>query len=592
MPKKISLREFKTLIPYLKQYRKRYILGFLCLVIVDVAQMVIPQFMRRAIDLISLGDFEWKEVIIIAISMIGIMAVIALGRFLWRYFIHGSSRRIEAQMRERLFSHLITLSYDFYQKNKIGDLMARSTNDLNSVRESIGMGLVALIDGIVLTISILIIIFLQDARTALLAIIPLPLITFIILFFGSAIGKRFLKYLEAYSKMSEVVQETFSGIRVVKSFVKEWYFIKKFSDTNDDYRNANMELVKLYGVFYPFISLLSGLTSIIVLMVGGIRVIEGQISPGDMVALFRYLQMLIWPLMGAGYVVHIIQQGAASLKRINEVLHTNPAIASPENPLPPQKTEDVIAIRNLNFSYPEGQHILENINLTIKQGEWIGILGRTGSGKSTLVKTFMRIVDPPENSVFVKGLEIKSWNLEALRKCFGVTPQDSYLFSDTIKNNIAYGLKEMENINEDSLIRAVNVSALDNDLKNFSNGLDTVIGERGLTLSGGQKQRTAIARSIISDPEILILDDSLSAVDAETEKRILTSLLEERKCKTTIIISHRISTLRNADKIIVLDKGKISEYGEPKTLIKQGGFYAQMSDLQEAVVLEKGKDNG
>ncbi|MDR2536387.1 MAG: ABC transporter ATP-binding protein/permease [Treponema sp.] len=582
---KISLREFKTLLPYLARYRSRYIWGLICLVAVDLAQLLIPQFMGQAVDLIGSGGFHVRDLLVIAGSMIGVMGAISLGRFLWRFCIHGASRRIETEMREKLFDHLLTLSYDFYQSHKIGDLMARFTNDLSAVRESIGMGLVALIDGTVMAISILVIIFLQDAGTAGLAIIPLPLITLIILFFGSAVGKRFLKAQETYSAMSDTVQETFAGIRVVKSFVKEWWFIKKFADTNDDYRDANMELVKLFGIFFPFISLLSGLTSLIVLLIGGIRVVEGFISPGDMVALFRYLQMLIWPLMGAGFVVNMIQRGAVSLGRVNEIMRTQPAIASPEKPkLPLKTTETAIEIRSLSFAYAgDPEHpALEDINLTIKQGALVGILGRTGSGKSTLIKTFTRMIDPPGETVFVKGIAVGDWDLQELRKCFGVTPQDSYLFSDSIKNNIAYGLQEDRALEKELLLaNAGSLSSIDRDLEAFTQGWDTIIGERGLTLSGGQKQRAAISRAVIGEPEILVLDDALSAVDAETEKRILTGLLKERRGKTTVIISHRVSTLKNADLVVVLDKGRIAEYGSPQDLIAQGGFYARMAALQQ-----------
>lgn len=578
---KISLREFKTLLPYLVQYRTRYIGGFLCLITVDIAQMVIPQFMRRAVDLISSGNFQWVQVLVPAGSMVGVMAVISLGRFLWRYFIHGASRRIEAEMREKLFEHLLTLSYDFYQKNKIGDLMARATNDLNAVRESIGMGMVALVDGTVMATSILVIIFLQDARTAALAVTPLPFVTLIILFFGSAVGKRFRKAHETYSAMSDTVQETFAGIRVVKSFVKEWWFIKKFADTNDDYRDANMALVKLYGVFFPFIALLSGLTSLIVLLIGGIRVVEGFIGPGDLVALFRYFQMLIWPLMGAGFVVNMIQRGAASLGRVNEVMKTRPSITSPEHPKTPILADTVIEFRHLSFAYPGGTTVLEDIGLTITRGELVGILGRTGSGKSTLIKTLTRMIDPPPGTVLVKGVAVGDWDIEALRSCFGVTPQDSYLFSDAIKNNIFYGLRRAGPPDEALLTKAANLSAIDRDLDAFAQGWDTVIGERGLTLSGGQKQRVAISRAVIGEPEILILDDALSAVDAETEKRILTGLLKERQGKTTIIISHRVSTLKNADQVVVLDEGRITEHGTPQDLIARGGFYARMAALQQ-----------
>ncbi|MDR0376246.1 MAG: ABC transporter ATP-binding protein/permease [Spirochaetaceae bacterium] len=604
--RKTSPLVFKTLLPYLYRYRFQYLGGFLCLLIIDAAQMSIPQLMRRAIDLISQGDFQWAQVGLLALAMTGIMALISLGRFLWRYFIHGSSRRIEAEMRNRLFEHLLTLSYDFYQENKIGDLMARATNDLAQIRMAIGWGLVALVDGTVMVTAILIIIFVQDAHTALFAVLPLPPITALILLFGRVIGKRFRRANEAYSAMSDTVQETFAGIRVVKSFVKEWWFIKKFADTNDDYQAANMELVKLYGVFFPFISFLSGLTSVILILAGGIRVIEGLMSPGDLVALFSYFQMLIWPLMGAGFMVNMIQRGAASLERINEVMKRTPSIASPASPVRPQPSVPVplVEIRNLSFSYPGGREVLDDVSLTIPAGAVVGILGRTGSGKSTVIKTLTRMVDPPPGTVLIKGVSVGDWDLGELRALFGVTPQDSYLFSNSIKHNIRYGIaspgegaagnrtpspQPADDLKEEELLfQAAGISAIDQDLGSFAAGWDTLIGERGLTLSGGQKQRVAISRAVIGSPEILILDDSLSAVDAETEKRILTSLLAERRGKTTIIISHRVSTLRNADVVVVLDKGRISESGSPQELAARGGFYAKMAALQQLEQAEGG----
>ncbi|MDR3170182.1 MAG: ABC transporter ATP-binding protein/permease [Treponema sp.] len=588
--KKRTIGVFKTLLPYLARYRWHYIGGFLCLVIVDAAQMIIPQFMRQAVDMISVGSFKWSSILALCGGMVGVMAIIALGRFLWRYFIHGASRRIETEMRQEIFDHLLTLSFDFYQQNKIGDLMARATNDLNAVRMSIGMGLVALVDGTIMATSILILIFLEDARTAVFAVLPLPLITVLILLFGNVVGKRFQKAQETYSAMSDTVQETFAGIRVVKSFVKEWWFIKKFADTNDDYRAANMALVQLYGIFFPFISFLSGLTSLILLLVGGIRVVEGFMSPGDLVALFRYLQMLIWPLMGAGFMVNMVQRGAVSLERVNEVLEMQSAIASPAEPKRAQGSPStILEIRHLEFAYPGGEgekKVLEDINLVIPRGTTLGILGRTGSGKSTFIKTLTRMVDPPAGTVFVEGIDVREWDLGELRGLFGVTPQDSYLFSDSIKNNISYGL---DNSGEQLLKKAAALSAIDRDLEAFSQGWDTLIGERGLTLSGGQKQRVAISRALIGNTPILILDDALSAVDAETEKRVLTGLLEERRGKTTIIVSHRVSTLRSADLVLVLYKGRISEYGSPQELAAQGGFYARMAALQQLV---QGEGNG
>ncbi|GHV76625.1 multidrug ABC transporter ATP-binding protein [Spirochaetia bacterium] len=577
-----ALKEYKTILPYLVRYRRQYILGFLCLLLVDGAQVLIPQFVRQAVDLISLGSINSSNgalyrIFLLCLGMAGAMLLVGAGRFLWRYFIHGSSRRIEKELRGRLFDHLLVLSYDFYQENKIGDLMARSTNDVGAVRNAIGMGLVALVDGTVLAAAILVIIFIQDASTAAFAVIPLLPITVLILLFGHKVGKQFQKAQETYSAMSDAVQETFSGIRVVKSFVKEWWFIKKFADTNDDYRDANMVLVKTFGVFFPLITFLSGLTSLILLLVGGRRVVEGLMSPGELVALFSYFQMLIWPLMGAGFMVNLIQRGAVSLGRVNTVLNTTPSIVSPAQAVhpPPGEPENEIEIRNLSFAYGDKQ-VLENISVNIPRGAWVGILGRTGSGKSTLLKTLTRMVDPPPGAVFVRGVDVRDWDLETLRSLFAVTPQDSYLFSDSIRNNIAYGL---ETPDESGIKEGAERAALDRDLAAFKEGWDTTIGERGLTLSGGQKQRTAIARAFVMDTECLILDDSLSAVDAETEKRILRGLLEEQK-RTAVIVSHRVSTLAYTDLVVVLDQGRIAECGAPRELLDKGGFYARMAELQ------------
>jgi ATP-binding cassette subfamily B protein len=379
--------------------------------------------------------------------------------------------------------------------------------------------------------------------------------------------------------MSDVVQETFAGIRVVKSFVKEWWFIKKFADTNDDYQTANMSLVKIFGFMFPLVSFLSGLTTLILLLVGGGRVIEGNMSPGELTALLSYLQMLIWPMLGAGFMVNMIQRGAVSMTRVNDILTTLPSILSPDVPQKAAtQTENVIKLKNLCFSYDGENPVLENINLEIASGSMVGILGRTGSGKSTLLKTLVRLIDPPDGTVIVKGIDVKLWDLKTLRSYFGMTPQDTYLFSGSVKNNIGYGI---DGSSLEILEKAAHLSAIDKDLKTFNQGWETLIGERGLTLSGGQKQRVAISRALARAPDILILDDALSAVDAETESKILSRLLKERKCNTTILVSHRVSTLRHADLIVVLEKGRVAECGTPAELLTNGGFYAQMARFQK-----------
>ncbi|MDR2952216.1 MAG: ABC transporter ATP-binding protein/permease [Treponema sp.] len=601
----ISLKAYKSLFSYLGRYKGRYIWGIACLITVDAAQIIIPQFVRRAVDLISSGVFEWRQIIFLSLGMAGVMTLVSIGRFLWRYFISGSSMRIEAELRANLFLHLQKMSWDFYQKYKIGDIMARSINDLNAVRMAIGMGLVAFFDFAFMATSILAIIFIQDARSAMFAVLPLPLVTALILLFGSMIGGKFQAVQEAYSKMSDIAQETFSGVRVVKSFVKEWWFNKKFADSNDEYRKANMELVRLFGFFFPFVSFLSGLTILIMLLAGGRKVIMGQMTPGSLVAMFSYLTMLIWPLMGAGFTVNMIQRGAASLSRVNEILDSAPSIQEKENPsvAEPDDMVPALELSNLKFSYfvasgledkgmeaarqqnsnnhqnPSQERkkklALDRISLRVKRGEWLGIMGMTGSGKTTLVKTFTRMLDPPEGTVFVFGLDIREWPLESLRKLFAVSPQDSYLFSDTINNNVCYGGENLQ-----SADHAVSAASLDRDISGFQQGKETLVGERGMTLSGGQKQRVAIARAVIMDSEFLILDDSFSAVDNETEQRILEALRKERKGRTTIFISHRVSTLRYADKVLVLENGKMSEYGSPAELASGSGFYSRMAAFQ------------
>jgi ATP-binding cassette subfamily B protein len=601
----IILNEFKTLKPFFYKYRFRYIAGFVCLFTVDAAQLLIPQFTKNAINLIAQDSFVWTDVLKFCLAMIAAMAVISFGRFLWRLFIHGSSRRIEAELRQKLFDHLLTLSWDFYQKNKIGDLITRSTSDLGAVRMAIGWGLVAGLDGSVMALSIIVIIFAQNAGTALFAVLPLPFITILIIFFGRAAGKRFKRAQETNSALSETVQETFAGIRVVKSFVKEAWFIKRFAENNDDYREANMAVVKLQGFFMPLISFLAGFTSLIVIFAGGRRVVLGLMTPGDLVALFSYMNMLIWPMLGAGFTVNLVQRGAVSLKRINEVLNTPPSISPPagsllasgrekgvlyvRTPLPavpagsslaPQRgtKTPVIEIKNLSFGYGGDKNVLRNISLAVEEGVSLGILGRTGAGKSTLAKLLPRMLDPPRGTVFVEGRDVRDWDTGALRAMFGVSPQDSFVFSDSIKNNIVYGLDGAD----EALVKTVcDTAALDRDLDIFADNIETLIGERGLTLSGGQKQRLAIARAVIMSPRILILDDSLSAVDAETEKRIVKNLSRARKNKTTIIISHRVSAFANVDYAAVLDGGALTEYGPPATLVNAGGYYAKTAVLQQ-----------
>ena len=576
------LKEFKTLIPMIRKYKFFYIAGLLCLILVDAGELYIPRLMKHIIDYISTDGFSMvflkKSVGLILLISCGV----AFARFGWRFFIHGSSRRIESDLRSKLFSHLLTLSSSYFKKTKTGDLMARATNDMRAIRRATGMAVVAFTDAVFLTIAILIIIFTEYPRLAGITIIPLPIITILILFVGKLIRRYFKAVQEGFSKLTENIQETLSGIRVIKSFAREEYFEDKFFKANESYKNSNMRLVRLWGFFFPVINFISGISIMLLFTFGGIAVIEKSISPGDFVALISYLAMLTWPVMGMGFTVNMLQRGAASLTRINEILNQEAEIVSP---ILPQRIGSSfnISIKNLSFAYPEKnakqQDILNSINMDIPEGTTIGILGKTGSGKTTLIRLLPRLIDPPPGTVFIGGNDIRNFELSELRSSIGFVPQDTFLFSTTIKDNIIFGKPSAE---DSETMEMAELSTISNDFKDFPHGWSTEVGERGLTLSGGQKQRISISRAIILDPPILILDDAFSSVDTSTEEKILTQFLKIRRHKTNILVSHRVSTLHHADIIIVIDKGKIIQKGTHKELYKTEGLYREIAILQEA----------
>ena len=603
------LREFKTLIPYAKRYLPFYIPGFVFLIVTDTGQLFIPQIIKRAINDLSGGSAALQAILRLVIVMVAIAFAVAVGRFGWRYFIQGSSRRIEKELRDRYFSHLIELSPAFFARYQAGDLMARATNDMNAIRMATGMATVSFVDGLFMTLAILIILFAQFPLLALYTILPLPILTVLMLMVGNLLGDRFRRVQEGFARLSGHVQEALSGIRVIQSFTQEEHSVRAFSRINDDYRDRNMALVKLFGFVWPIMTFLSGLTTLLLLWLGGPSVIGGSMSTGDFVAFMSYLGMLAWPMMGAGYTINLLQRGGASLKRVNAVLSEKPEIVGP--PAGAKSLGDgTIAIRGLSFAYPApapradsfgssfggdgssaapasegaggsderaGRRVLEGITLEIPQGTTLGILGRTGSGKSTLIRLIPRLLDPPRGTVLIGGCDVHDFDLPFLRSSIGMVPQDSFLFSATIRENIAFGAPE---ISEEAVRRVAGVSTIDRDLAAFPRGLDTVVGERGITLSGGQKQRIAISRALAVNPQVLVLDDALSSVDTQTEERILRELMRERRGKTNIIISHRVSTLAVADRIIVIDAGRMVQSGSHEELLSQEGFYAEIHALQ------------
>jgi ATP-binding cassette subfamily B multidrug efflux pump len=576
-------KEFRTLGVHVREYRRAYIVGLLFLILTDAGQIVIPRLMGRSVDLISAGRGAAREVGVLMLAVVLLAVLVAVGRYGWRNYIIGSARRIEADLRVRLYDKMLTLSGSFYSRHKVGDLMARATNDLHSVRMATGMALIAFVDGVFMTIVILATLFIGYGRLGLLVVAPLPLVTFMALFLGRLVGPMFRRVQENFARISEHVQETLAGIRVIKSFVREKRALDAFQDINADYGRANMSLIRFWGMLFPAMGFVAGLSVLLLLYFGGIRVIDGRMSPGDFIAALSYLGMLIWPAMGAGWVVNMMQRGAASMHRINEVLDEIPDICDDPDADDTVPMGD-LEFRSVSYSYDGAEPILKDVSFTAPAGKSTGILGRTGSGKTTLVKLIPRLLDPPPGTILIGGRDIRMSTRSALRKKLGIVPQDVFLFSDTIRANIVFANPEAS---PDEVETVVDAAGLRADLPFFPQGLDTLVGERGVTLSGGQKQRIAIARAIIADPDMLVLDDALSAVDADTEERILGNLFEVRRGRTTLMISHRVSALSRCDRCIVLEDGMVSADGTHQELLAMDGFYREIAELQKLEHIEE-----
>lgn len=574
------IKEYKSLFPYIKKHIPKYIFGLLFLILTDGGQLLIPLIVRDAVNSIELGTFTMATITSKVLFLVLIAFFIAIGRFGWRYFLHGASRSIECKLREELFSHLLLLSSKFYDNSKTGDIMSKATNDMNAIRMATGFALVSFTDGLFMLLAILFILFSNYPSVAFLTILPLPFLTIIILFVGNILGDKFKKVQEGFSRISEHVQESLTGIRVIKAFVQEKPFINKFSEINTMYKKRNMELVKLWGFFFPIALFIGGLTSLSLLRFGGEAVLLDKLTVGDFVAILSYLGMLIWPVMSTGFTVNIIQRGGASLQRVNSIFRETPDIKTPEEPVFNIKSSN-IKVTNLIYSYPGTDiPVLKDISFSLPTGKTLGILGRTGSGKTTLLNLIPRLLDPPDNSITIGENNIKKYDLNTLRAMFGIVSQNTFLFSASIKENISFGLPE-DGLQEELIKKVSDISTISRDIEYFPEGWDTEVGEKGITLSGGQKQRVSIARALAVKPEILIFDDALSNVDTETEEKILKQVLEFRQGKTNIIVSHRISTLEFADNIIVLEKGRITQQGRHEELINEEGLYSEIYNLQK-----------
>ena len=570
---------FKHVIKYVKKSYPRILLGFVVLLIVDVIQLIIPILTKNAIDRIQTQSIVKSGLVVIAAQILGLTVGIMVMRFFWRILIIGNSFIIERLIRNQFYEHLMRLSQNFFNRHKIGDLMAHATNDLNAVRMMFGFGLIAGFDIIVMTIASLSFMIGINARLTLYAIIPMPIITISILYFGKRLQKRFRQVQESFSSMSGTIQESISGIRVIKAFVQEEPELDKVKKTSKDYVQKNIAMAKLDGVFHPFMGFIISMSMLITLILGGQLAINGTISIGDFYAFNSYLGMLIWPMMAIGMVVNHYQRGTASLKRLNVIFDAQPQISDAEADNSIKEIKGKVDIKDLSFIYPDSTaQIFEKINTSIEIGKTLAIVGKTGCGKSTLIDLITRVYNPPKNTIFIDGNDVHKIPLEALHRDIVMVPQDIFLFSETLANNIALGrpdasLKEIE--------EATKLAQVYDDIMGFEHKFDTIVGERGTTLSGGQKQRVAIARALLCNPSILILDDALSAVDTLTEKNILNHLIEYRQSKTTIIISHRISSVSHADKIIVIEEGRIVESGNHIELLALNGIYKDLDDKQK-----------
>ncbi|MGC8894672.1 MAG: ABC transporter ATP-binding protein [candidate division WOR-3 bacterium] len=552
--------------------------GIFFLLIIDGAQLIVPLILRRAIDNLALGVATPGMIATYALWLVGIALFVAFFRFFWRYFLMGASRESERDLRDRIYAHVMKLHAGFFSEARTGDIMALATNDAEAVRMAIGMGVVAASDAAIMGLfSLGAMIWISPSLTIYTAI-PLAATTLIVLFFSKAIFNRFKAVQEAFAEITERVRETITGIRIIKAFVQEDGEIRSYRALNEDYVAKNMSLVKIWGFFWPLVTFFGGSATALVIWQGGAKAITGAISLGDVVAFMNYLWILVWPMVAIGWVTNLLQRGSASMTRIQELLDTKPEITEPARPHR-DKITGRVEFRGLIFSYgKETDPVLKDITITLDAGMTLGIVGRTGSGKTTLVSLLPRIFDPPPGTVLVDGVDVRDWSLETLRGAIGFVPQEAFLFSATIRENIAFFNPDAP---EEDVIAAAKAAGIWHEIEDMPDGLETIVGERGVTLSGGQRQRVALARALIKDPQILILDDTLSAVDFETEERILNNLRRFLPGRTGLIISHRLSAVAEADLIIVLDYGRIAEKGTHEELLKLGGIYGKTWELQQ-----------
>jgi ATP-binding cassette subfamily B multidrug efflux pump len=583
---------FQRLLPFVLRYKQRFLVGLACVVITTAIQLLAPWVLKYAVDDLQVGVTRAKLAmyggLLLAIAVVG-----GFFRFLMRRILIGASRDIEYDVRNAFFARLQQMPLAFYQARRTGDLMSRATNDLNAVRTMIGPAVMYSTNTILVFVVAILLMVSIDRWLTLFALLPLPLVTISVKYFGSAIHTRFEAIQAQLADLSAVVQEALAGVRVVRAYGQEPHEISRFRAANEEYVRRNRVLIRLQGFFYPSMTLFLGFGSLLVLWLGSREAIAGRITVGEFVAFNAYLVMLSWPMIAFGWVTNILQRGMASWKRMLEVLDAKPEIDDAYVTDAGRQVEirGTIEIRHLTFAYPAtapgapATVVLDDVSLRIQAGETAAFIGATGSGKSTLIALLPRLHEPPPGTVFVDGADVREIPLAKLRGAMGIVPQEPFLFSDTVAENLAFGVDAEAARQEAAALgervrRASAVARLDKDVASFPKAYDTLVGERGITLSGGQKQRTAIARALMIEPRILILDDALSAVDTYTEEEILRQLREFMRERTSLMVSHRVSTVRHADHIFVLDRGRIVERGRHDALVAAGGLYAAMHRRQ------------